>query len=73
MQDLKNTLTNIAGVLGAVSAIILTMTTQGVVLPAWLLTVAGIFGALSVGILGYFNGKNADGTAKTPEQIAAQK
>lgn len=73
MEDLKNKLTNIAGILGLVSGAILAVQTQGIVLPTWLLTVAGVCGALSVAILGYFTGKNADGSKKTPDQIVGQK
>jgi hypothetical protein len=73
MQDIKNIATTIAGVLGALGVAIGTVAAQGIALPEWLLVVAGACTALSVAILGFFSGKNADGSSKTPAQLAEQK
>ena len=68
-SNIKNTLTNIAGILGAISGVIIAMSTQGVPLPAWLLTAGGVCAALSIGILGYFSRKNPDGSVKTQTHV----
>lgn len=65
MKNLKDTATTIAGIMGAVAVGIGTMAaTPDLVLPTWIKTIGVICGALSPVILGYFSGKNADGTPK---------
>jgi hypothetical protein len=72
LSNIKNTLTTIAGILGTISGVIITCQTQGVALPPWLTTVAAVCGAISIGIIGYFSGKNPDGSSKTQNQIDDQ-
>lgn len=72
MKNLKDIATTIAGVMGFIAVAIVGLIAKGVVLPAWITTVGIICGALSPIILGYFGGKNADGTTKTPEQLASK-
>lgn len=73
MEDLKNTLSTYAGIAGAVGAIIIGLPTQGIVLPNWLMGIGATLVGLSATVLGVLQGRNADGSKKTPEQIAAQK
>jgi hypothetical protein len=70
MENIKSTLTTIAGIMGAISVAIIGIASQGVVLPGWLNTTAVVLGGLSVAIIGFLTGKLPNGTAKTPEQIA---
>ena len=72
MRNIKDIMTTIAGALGFVSGAILAVAAAGVVLPAIVLTIAAVAGSLSVFIIGWYNGKNNDGSSKTPEQLNAQ-
>jgi hypothetical protein len=74
MTNIKDALTTIAGILGGVGAVLLTISQEtiklGIVLPDWLIVIAGICTAISVAVIGFFNGRNADGSAKTVNQIS---
>jgi ABC-type xylose transport system permease subunit len=70
LQNLKDTLTTIAGVVFAVCGAIMAISASGVVLPEWLTTTAVTAVAISGALIGYFTGKLPDGTKKTPEQVA---
>jgi len=65
MSRIKDTLTTIAGIIGGISAAVFALTTQGITVPSIVLTVAGVLGAISIGIIGFYNGKNADGSKKS--------
>jgi hypothetical protein len=73
MKNLKDLMTTIAGVLGFLSfvgGIIMGVLTQNAVaIPKVFIIVVGICGALAAGLLGYFSGKNPDGTTKTSTQV----
>ena len=75
MTNLKDLMTTIAGVLGAVGTIggtvIAALSQQGITVPAIVTALAGICVTLSVAIIGYFGGKNSDGTTKTPAQLTS--
>jgi nitrate/nitrite transporter NarK len=77
MNNIKDTLTTIAGVIGAIGAIggtiLVTLAQSGIQIPSYYTVIVGICVALSSGILGYFNGKNADGSSKTFDQLKDQE
>jgi drug/metabolite transporter (DMT)-like permease len=73
VTDLKNTVSTIAGILVAVCGVILALPAQGIALPEVVILVATIISAVAAAIMGVLIGRNADGSAKTPEQIAAQE
>lgn len=69
MSNLKDTLSGVAAVLASISGVILAVQTQGIVVPAWLNTVAVVFGAISLGVTSFLTGKNPNGTTKTESQV----
>ena len=73
MKNLKDIATTIAGILGAIAFIggttIASLSQYNIPVPTIVTVIVGVCGAVSAGILGYFGGKNADGTTKTPEQL----
>jgi ABC-type antimicrobial peptide transport system permease subunit len=71
-SNLKDTLTTIASIMALLSGAIITIGTQGVVLPAWLNTAAIVLGALSVTIIGFLTGKLPSGAAKSEATVAEQ-
>lgn len=73
MNNIKDTFSTIAGVMGAIGAAIIALPTQGIVVPTWLLALGGVFVAVSVVVIGYFNGKTAEGKTKSPELLIDQK
>ena len=73
MTNLKDTLSTVAGIMIAVGGVILALPTQGVELAEWIVTVGTVLVALGGAILGILQGKNADGTTKSAEQVAKQK
>jgi hypothetical protein len=76
MDNIKDTMTTIAGYLGAfafVSATIVgSLIQSGIVIPLFVTALIGACGAASVAILGWYNGKNPDGSKKTVAQITEQ-
>ena len=76
MSNIKNTITNIAGILGAIAAVggttVASLMQYQIPVPPIVTIISGVCGALSVGILGYFSSKNPDGSVKTPTQIVLQ-
>ena len=54
---MKDTITNIFGVAGAVAGSILTAAAGDLEIPASVKAVCGIVAAVSVGVIGYFTGK----------------
>ena len=73
MKNLKDIMTTIAGILGAIAFIggttIAYLTQHGINTPPIVIVVVGVCGAVSAGILGYLGGKNPDGSTKTDSQI----
>lgn len=69
MGNIKDKLSTVATILASVSGVIIAIQTQGVTVPAWVNTIAVVFGAVSLGITSFLTGKNPDGSAKTPEQV----
>lgn len=70
MNNLKDTVTTICGILFAVCGAVIGIQTQ-VSLPAWLITAAVVIGAVCAAVTMYLTGKNPDGSKKTPDQAAA--
>jgi|YelNatPaOPRAMG01_1025707.scaffolds.fasta_scaffold56367_1 hypothetical protein len=72
MNNLKDKITNICGIIFAICTAILTTSASGAVaLPTWVNGVCGILVAITGGLIGYFTGKTPAGTTKTPNQIQA--
>ena len=74
MNNIKDTLTTIAGILGFIAgagATVLGILSQypDVVVPVYVKIILGVCGALSIFIIGYFGGKNPNGSGKTPRQV----
>jgi predicted membrane channel-forming protein YqfA (hemolysin III family) len=57
MTNLKDKVSNYCAILLAISGAILALTTQGVVLPSWLLTGATVVATVSTAIIGILTGK----------------
>ena len=68
-SNLKDKLSTICGLLGAVAGAILL---SGVELPAWLKTVCGATSAVCLAIIGYLTGKTPAAKPKTEEQVIDQ-
>jgi len=74
MSNLKDTITTIAGLLGAVAVGLIALPADVIgQLPSGIYVAAAIVAALSTSIIGFFNGRNADGTKKSIDQILSQK
>lgn len=67
MKDFKNKITNYCSIAFVIGIAITGATTQ-VKLPAWLIGIGGLLTAISGAIIGYFTGKNPDGTIKKSPQ-----
>jgi galactitol-specific phosphotransferase system IIC component len=77
MKNWKSIITTICGVislLGVILGIIIgVLQTYEVVTPVWLLIVAACCATIPTAVIGWASGRNADLSAKSPEQIAKQK
>ena len=74
MSNLKDVLTTICGVILFLCASGTGLIWQlGVTLPTWVGPVALALAGIAGFIIAYYQGKNADGTTKTPDQLALQK
>lgn len=69
-SNLKDTITNICGIIFVICTALLTATASGLILPLWITTASGILVAVSGGLIGYFTGKAPSGLPKTPGQVA---
>jgi VIT1/CCC1 family predicted Fe2+/Mn2+ transporter len=69
MKDIKNVVTTICGLIIAICGALLGVATQ-VTLPSWLITTCIISMAVATAILGFFSGRNPDGSSKTPTQLS---
>lgn len=73
MENLKDKVSTICGVIFAVCTSIVATAASGViVLPTWLTATAGTLIAVSGGIIGILTGKNPNGSTKTTEQVVTQ-
>jgi hypothetical protein len=72
MNNLKDKLSNICGIILAICTALVTTTASGISLPTWLITACGILIAISGAIIGVLTGKAPDGSTKTPRQITEQ-
>jgi hypothetical protein len=74
--DIKNKLSTVAGILTGLAGLDLTLTAAlapyGVSLPIWFHITCGILGSLGITLMGLLQGRNADGSKKTIEQVQAQ-
>ncbi len=76
-NNIKDIFTTIAGILGAISAAIVgvygVLTQYAITMPVWIIVVGACCGVVSIVVIGYFNGRNADGSAKTVNQAEWQQ
>lgn len=68
-KNLKDVVSNICGIVLAVSGAILTASTAGAALPAVLVTYASVGATVSGAVLAYLTGKNTDLSKKSDEQV----
>lgn len=68
-SNIKDKLSTICGLLGAISGAILL---SGVELPAWLKTVCGATSAICLAVIGYLTGKTPAARPKTEDQVIDQ-
>lgn len=71
-SNVKDILSTIFGIAGAVAGAVITVNQSGIPLPAWLVTTSMVTAAVSLAVIGWLTGKAPDGKAKTPEQVAQQ-
>src|ERR1035437_9066291 len=73
MENIKDKMTTIAGILGAFAfisgTIVASIVSNGITVPIYIIVIIGACGAASLGINGWYNGKTPDGKTKTPAQI----
>lgn len=69
MENLKDKITNIAGVLIAIGGVIVILEQSGVILPQWIITTGIVLASLGGAIVSYFTGKNPNGTVKADSII----
>jgi hypothetical protein len=72
MENLKDRISTICGIILLISGCILTVSTAGVALPVVVTTYATLGASISGGVLAYLTGKNPDGSTKTASQINEQ-
>ena len=72
MKNLKDTVTTICGLIGAICGAMLVAQEQGVILPTWANTVVIIAIAVSGAIALFLQGKNPNGTRKSDNQVESQ-
>lgn len=70
-SNLKNTLSTVFGLLAVVCGAVVSVATAGVALPALVVTIATVGGAVSVGIIGWLTGKAANASNKTDQAVEA--
>ena len=70
MANFKDTVSTICGLIVAVGTAVFA---AGIEMPTWLKTTIGLLMAVSVGILGFLQGRNADGSKKTVNQSEWQQ
>jgi hypothetical protein len=71
-SNLKDTVSSIAAGVLLVCGAVLALPTQGITLPTWLVTAAGVGAALAGAAIGILTGKLPNGTTKPPEVVTAQ-
>lgn len=72
MKNIKDTITTICGIVIAASGSVMALTQGGIVLPTSVTTTATALGIIALSVLGYFTGKNPDGSTKSAEQVEKQ-
>lgn len=70
-SNLKDTLTTIFGILGAISGSILAAASGGLEIPPAVKAICGGVAAISVGVIGWLTGKAPNATTKTDSQVVA--
>lgn len=70
MNNLKDNLTTICGIIAAICSVLITTHIGGLNLPTWLITTCSVLSAISLAIIGFLTGKNPNGTTKTSVQIS---
>lgn len=71
MKDIKNTVTTICGLVVAVCGSLLAASFAAK-FPEWLQITLGALVAVATAVMGFYSGRNSDGTKKTPGQIEWQ-
>lgn len=69
-KNVKDTLSTIIGIIGAIAGAILTAQEGGLILPSWVAPACKAIVTISTLAFGILMGKNPDGSTKTPEQAA---
>jgi len=70
MANFKDTVSSICGLIVAIGTAVFA---AGITMPVWLQTGLGLLMAISVGVLGFLQGRNADGSSKTKNQAEWQE
>jgi uncharacterized protein YqgC (DUF456 family) len=63
-KNLKNKITNICALIGLICGPVLLLPSQGIVIPSVILTICAVLTIFAGSVIGYFTGKNPDGTKK---------
>lgn len=71
MSNVKDKITTIAGWMVALSGLVLSLSTGGIVLPVYVITGASVCGTVGLAVIGFISGKNPNLTTKTAEQVIA--
>ncbi len=71
-SNIKDKLSTICGILGAISGGILIAAQGGLSLPGWLIATAGTISAVCLAIIGYLTGKTPAAAKKTEDQVIDQ-
>lgn len=71
-SNLKDTVSTVFGILGAVAGSILIAGQSGVVLPPIIITICGVISAISIGVIGWLTGKAPSAAKKTTGQVIEQ-
>lgn len=69
MKNLKDNVTSICGLIIALCGAFTSLSAGGMVLPAWVITTCTILSAISTALIGYYTGKNPNGSVMNKDQI----
>lgn len=73
MNNLKDTLTTIIGLIGMICGVIVSLPGDPKIITPTVKAIAGTILGLTVGILGYLSGKNPNGTTKVIDPVTGQQ
>ncbi|MES2592386.1 MAG: hypothetical protein V4608_10905 [Bacteroidota bacterium] len=72
MKNIKDTLTTIAGIVITISGTIVLAKETGLEVSEQAIIYSKVAGLIGVSVLGYFTGKNPDGSKKSEKQVINQ-